>query len=144
MRPGQSSKTRRLNGAIGDGAKPYRGSDIEYRRGPARRILNYRAMGRSVRPMIRCATICLLVFAAGTAQAACYADYKAKKDNPLRLHYGVVQLTDGACGNPGQAQAEVSAKVARGGWTLLNVVSTFSDGGLNQRKASAGEFFLRF
>ncbi|HGG65793.1 MAG TPA: hypothetical protein ENK34_14610, partial [Rhodobacteraceae bacterium] len=26
------------------------------------------------------------------ADAACYADYKAKRDNPLKLHYGVVEL----------------------------------------------------
>ena len=90
------------------------------------------------------ATTCFVVLAGGAANAACYADYKAKMDNPLRLHYGVVQVSDAACGNAGQAQAEVAAKVARGGWTLLNVVSTFGEGGLNQRRASAGEFFLRF
>jgi len=27
-----------------------------------------------------------------TAQAACYADYKAKQDAPLRLHYGVAEI----------------------------------------------------
>lgn len=95
--------------------------------------------------MIRAIAIAgLVVLAASAAQAACYADYKAKMDNPLRLHYGVVQVSDAACGNPGRTQAEVAAKIARGGWTLLNVVSTFREGGLNQRKASAGEFFLRF
>ncbi|HKK98531.1 MAG TPA: hypothetical protein VJ928_10125, partial [Marivita sp.] len=31
-----------------------------------------------------------------TAQAACYADYKAKQDAPLRLHYGVAQI-NGPC-----------------------------------------------
>ncbi len=86
----------------------------------------------------------LIVFAASAADAACYADYKAKKDDPLRLHYGVVRVSDAACGNAGRARAEVAAKIARGGWTLLNVVSTFRDGGLDQRRESAGRFFLRF
>jgi len=37
-----------------------------------------------------------LVAFAGTAQAECYADYKAKQDDPLRLHYGVAQIS-GPC-----------------------------------------------
>jgi hypothetical protein len=31
------------------------------------------------------------------AAAACYADYRAQKTNPLDLHYGVIQLPDDAC-----------------------------------------------
>lgn len=90
--------------------------------------------------------IAALALAAFTsaADAACFADYKAKKDGPLRLHYGVVQLPDGACQNRGQAEAVVRDKVARGGWTLLNVMSIFDETGLDQRKESAGQFFLRF
>jgi len=34
-----------------------------------------------------------LMALAGNAQAACYADYKAKRDDPLRLHYGVAEIT---------------------------------------------------
>ena len=38
--------------------------------------------------------IALLVGLGGPAMAAdCYADYKAKQDNPLRLHYGVAKVT---------------------------------------------------
>ncbi|MFD2857057.1 hypothetical protein [Seohaeicola zhoushanensis] len=74
--------------------------------------------------------------------ADCYADYKAKQGNPMRLHYGVMQL-QGAC-QKSAAQAEVSARLAAQGWTLLNVVSVFGPEGLDQRRANAGEFFLRF
>jgi hypothetical protein len=81
---------------------------------------------------------------AAPAQAACYADYKAKRDNPLRLHYGVIQLPDAACQDRALAERETRARVARGGWELLNVVGTFDDSGLNQRRDSAGDFFLRF
>lgn len=76
------------------------------------------------------------------AQAACYADYKAKQDNPLRLHYGVMQLPDSACGRG--AGAEVARRLAAQGWTLLNVVSVFGPEGLDERKASAGAHFLRY
>lgn len=78
-----------------------------------------------------------------TASAAeCFADYKAKRDNPLRLHYGVAQVT-GPCSNS-QARDEIAARLQRNGWTLLNVVSLFDASGLEERKRSAGQFYLRF
>ena len=76
------------------------------------------------------------------AAAGCYADYKAKQDSPLRLHYGVAQIR-GAC-NAQSAQAELAARLAAQGWTLLNVLSVFGDEGLAQRKNSAGSNYLRF
>ena len=81
---------------------------------------------------------------AGPASAACYADYKAKRDDPLRLHYGVIELSDDACDNPAQAEREVADRIGENDWKLLNVLSTFGDKGLNKRKKSAGKFFLRF
>lgn len=93
-------------------------------------------------------TLALLVtaalgLAAIPAQAAgCYADYKAKQENPLRLHYGVAQI-NGTC-DRNAARAELSARLETRGWTLLNVVSVFPESGLNQRKDSAGQYFLRF
>ena len=88
----------------------------------------------------------LLTFAvlmmAFPATAACFADYKAKRDNPLRLHYGVVEVT-GAC-TVQAARAEIAQRIARDGWQLLNVVSIFGPEGLAERKKSAGTYFLRF
>ena len=89
-------------------------------------------------------TLALATVLAGPLEAACYADYKAKKDAPLRLHYGVVQLPDAACSNRAQAEQLVAQKVRAGGWTLLNVMSVFGQEGLEGRKASAGDFYLRF
>lgn len=94
----------------------------------------------------------LLVFAAlatalslpaCTADAACYADYKAKKDSPLQLHYGVAEVSDANC-NAAAAAAELAPRLAGAGWTLLNVLSTFGPDGLEKRKASAGAYYLRF
>ncbi|NUH65324.1 hypothetical protein HTT03_08485 [Sulfitobacter sp. S0837] len=76
------------------------------------------------------------------AMAGCYADYKAKQDDPLRLHYGVAQIND-ACDAAG-AKAELTPRLAAEGWTLLNVLSVFGDDGLDQRKDSAGKYYLRF
>lgn len=78
------------------------------------------------------------------ASADCYADYKAKQDDPLRLHYGVAQVSGGVCGDAGAAAGELEPRLSADGWTLLNVVSTFGPEGLDERKASAGDYFLRY
>lgn len=89
-----------------------------------------------------CSTFLILWLSAGIAHAACYADYKAKRDNPLRLHYGVVEVR-GDC-SARNAEAQLRSALARDGWQLLNVVSVFDAGGLDQRRDSAGEYFLRY
>ena len=77
-----------------------------------------------------------------TANAACYADYKAKQDDPLRLHYGVAEVF-GAC-RADAALVELGPRLAQDGWTVLTVVSVFDAGGLDQRRDSAGPNFLRY
>ncbi len=83
----------------------------------------------------------LLMLASG-ANAACYADYKAKQDNPLRLHYGVAEVS-GDC-TKARAERQLTNRLADDGWTLLNVLGVFDDAGLEERKDSAGEYFLRY
>jgi hypothetical protein len=94
-------------------------------------------------------TLLLVTIAAfalvGQASAACYADYKAKRDKPLRLHYGVIELSDAACKSKAVAAAEISILISNDDWQLLNVMSLFGDDGLNTtREESAGEFYLRY
>ncbi|TNJ46296.1 hypothetical protein [Phaeobacter sp. B1627] len=93
-----------------------------------------------------CRLLLLVLMMATCAQAAqaagCYADYKAKQDQPLKLHYGVMEL-GGACSKP-SARLEIAARLKRAGWTLLNVQSVFGPEGLDKRKADAGPYFLRF
>jgi hypothetical protein len=83
-----------------------------------------------------------LILSTSLAQAACYADYKAKQDDPLRLHYGVAEVR-GDC-SVGSAQSQLRDRLAGNGWQLLNVLGVFDDAGLDERKDSAGEFFLRY
>lgn len=84
----------------------------------------------------------LMIVAAGTASAACFADYKAKRDDPLRLHYGVAEIR-GTCSTEAAA-GELRGRLAANGWELLNVLAVFDDGGLEERRDSAGEFYLRY
>ncbi|MEM8536644.1 MAG: hypothetical protein AAGF56_02160 [Pseudomonadota bacterium] len=87
-------------------------------------------------------TFILMLFSVTAAHAACYADYKAKRDNPLRLHYGVAEVR-GDC-SVGAAESQLGPRLAGNGWELLNVLGVFDDAGLDERKDSAGEFFLRY
>ncbi|NCO86784.1 MAG: hypothetical protein GW886_09185 [Rhodobacterales bacterium] len=84
----------------------------------------------------------LLALTATGAQAACYADYKAKQDNPLRLQYGVAEIR-GEC-SVAQAEAEIAPRLVAGGWQLLEVLDVFDETGLDERQQSAGEFYLRY
>lgn len=79
-----------------------------------------------------------------SAASPCYADYKAKKDKPLQLHYGVVQLPDRACASRNAAARAVAKRIAADGWQLLTVMSVFGPEGLDRREDSAGKYFLRY
>ncbi|MBD3764547.1 MAG: hypothetical protein IE927_07365 [Rhodobacterales bacterium] len=90
------------------------------------------------------AALALVLALGAPASAACYADYKAKREGkPLRLHYGVAQVSDSACSRRAAAR-ELEPRLAAAGWTLLNVVSVFGPKGLEERKESAGANFLRY
>jgi len=81
---------------------------------------------------------------ASAAMAGCYADYKAKRDNPLRLHYGVMALPDAACRKPEDVARLVGRRLEKAGWHLLRVLSVFDETGLESRKDNAGAFYLRY
>ncbi|MXQ08080.1 hypothetical protein GQ651_09515 [Alphaproteobacteria bacterium GH1-50] len=89
-------------------------------------------------------SIALLAFGASAAQAACYADYKAKQDNPLRLHYGVIEIDASPCEPSPAVENTITRRLAAGGWTLLQVESVFDESALDAKRSDAGEYFLRF
>lgn len=86
-------------------------------------------------------TVTIMVLS-NAAQAACYADYKAKRDDPLRLHYGVAEII-GDC-SVDAAAVELTPRLASDNWQLLSVEGVFDDTGLEERRDSAGENFLRY
>ena len=89
-------------------------------------------------------TLALGALLALPAQAACYADYKAKQENPLKLHYGVVQADISPCAMSDNVTSQVRQRLQAAGWQLLQVQSVFDDSGLGRRKQDAGQYFLRF
>lgn len=84
----------------------------------------------------------VLLSSAVVANAGCYADYKAKQDSPLRLHYGVAEIS-GNC-SVRNAEQQLKERLADKGWQLLNVLGVFDESGLEERKANAGRNFLRY
>ena len=83
-------------------------------------------------------TLCLPSY----ASADCLYAYKAKRDNPLKLHYGVMALS-GACDVPSATQ-EASQRLALNGWSLLVLLERVDGSKVSQYKETAGEYFLRF
>ena len=100
-------------------------------------------MKTSVLPLAAALVAALLLAASGAwAQVPCFADYKASRDDPLELQYGVAEIL-GECTVPA-AEEELRPKLASDGWQLLEVMTTFDESGLEEKRESAGEYFLRY
>ncbi len=93
--------------------------------------------------MMKTAILIFALLCASPAWATCYADYKAKRDSPLRLHYGVIELPDDACSGKA-APRHIAQRLAQDGWNLLEVMSILDESGLDSRRERAGEFFLKY
>ncbi len=106
-------------------------------------LLNNSAKLSMFGTMMKKLILTLALMAASPAGASCYADYKAKQDNPLRLHYGVIELPDTACTKQ-NANGQIAQRIGVDGWQLLNILSIFAADGLEERKDSAGKYFLRY
>ncbi len=133
-------------GAAGSDAQ-YRRADIGYHSAKRPMLLIFRHCAANVAHMkMRSFLIVFPVLLAlgAPASAACYADYKAKRENPLKLHYGVIQIDSNPCAMSDKVRAAVAKRLSKSGWQLLQVQSVFDDSGLGKRKKDAGQFFLRF
>ena len=86
----------------------------------------------------------LYIFSTFTsANSTCFVDYKAKKNNPFQLHYGVMEVSSSQC-IKSKAEKVVSKRIEVGGWLLLGVITLFDESGLERRKESAGKYFLLY
>lgn len=97
-----------------------------------------------MKQMLTVLVIALSAALPAAADAACYVEYKAKRDNPLRLQYGVALLPGNVCPTRDSAAAQLVQRLDRAGWTLLTVQSLSTAEPSAQMKANAGEFYLRY
>ena len=79
-----------------------------------------------------------LAMTALPASAACRVEYKAKRDNPLKLDFNTAQLPDEACASKQAAAAALAPRLAQDGWTLLSIVSILGGGSNGQGNNGGG------
>ncbi|WP_420862035.1 hypothetical protein [Algirhabdus cladophorae] len=77
------------------------------------------------------------------AHAACFVEYKAKQDDPLRLHYGILEL-QGSCPSPAAAKTRTQNRLSKNGWSLLNILSVSPRAPTTQKQENAGDNYLRY
>ncbi|WP_323769541.1 hypothetical protein [Antarctobacter sp.] len=87
------------------------------------------------------AALLLVTLALPSAAAAdCYVHYKAKRNKPYGLHYGIVHVS-GSC--PSSPQRTVQSRISSGGWSILNIVKVTTARPNSSEIASAGSHYYR-
>ncbi|WP_417722417.1 hypothetical protein [Salipiger sp.] len=94
--------------------------------------------------MLTALTLTLALALPAASEAACFVEYKAKRDEPLKLQYGIAALPVAVCPSRDSAAAQLGPRLDRAGWTLLTVQSLSTAEPTAKMKANAGEFYLRF
>ena len=72
----------------------------------------------------------------------CFVLYKAKKDNPLKLHLGLMQVNKPCSGK--SLEIVVSNRLNPSGWLLLKIVNTIESVETEKMKSELGDYFLKY
>ena len=72
----------------------------------------------------------------------CFVLYKAKKDNPLKLHLGLMKI-DRTCSDDA-IEAVLRRRLQPAGWSLLQIVNVSQDIAVEKIKRDLGEYFLKY
>ena len=88
-------------------------------------------------------SLALIAALAVPAQAACYAEYRASRQNPVQLAYGVAEIRGGSCDAQSAAQY-LQARLAQSGWTLQNVLSTVNSNAAPANSGYTGGHYLNY
>lgn len=90
-------------------------------------------------------TIALWALMAAAGQAECFVGYKAKQDDPLRLHYGIMHVTDAPlCADAALLEGHIANRLGDAGWTLLHIVEVQQTPPTDEQREVAGDYFQRF
>ena len=93
--------------------------------------------------ILRLSAILVSLALATQASAQCYADFKAKKDDPWQGQYGIIELPASACGSLDAAKSYAKPVIARSGWELLQIRSIFDASEFQSRSANASVIHRR-
>lgn len=72
----------------------------------------------------------------------CFVLYKAKKDNPLTLHLGLMKI-DRTCSDDA-IEVISRLRLQPAGWSLLQIVNVSKDIEVEKIKRDLGEYFLKY
>ncbi|GAB1377963.1 hypothetical protein [Pararhodobacter sp.] len=88
-------------------------------------------------------SLALLVTLALPAQAACFAEYRASRQNPVQLAYGVAQIPGNSCSAQAASQY-LQSRLSSSGWTLQNIVSTVTSNSAPANSGYTGGHYLSY
>lgn len=86
--------------------------------------------------------LCFSFFFTGVYAGECFVLYKAKKNNPLKLHLGLMQVNEPCSGN--SLEIVVSNRLKPSGWLLLKIVNTTESIETEKMKSDLGDYFLKY
>ena len=72
----------------------------------------------------------------------CFVLYKAKKDNPLKLHLGLIQI-NGQCSDH-DVEGITSKRLSSTGWKLLQIVTASGNIDTKKMESDVGDYFLKY
>lgn len=86
--------------------------------------------------------LCFATFFSAAYANECFVVYKAKKDNPLKLHLGLMQIS-GQCLIQ-DIEGITSRRLDSTGWKLLKIVKTSSNIDAEKMEKDLGDYFLKY
>ncbi len=84
-------------------------------------------------------SICLYTHASANN---CFILYKAKKDNPLRLHVGIMEIERQCVDTDIEVLSQQRLKPD--GWSLLQIVNRLQKIDTKKLESDLGEYFLKY
>lgn len=72
----------------------------------------------------------------------CFVLYKAKKDNPLKLHLGLIQINDECASH--DIEGITIQRLNSSGWKLLKIVKFTGKIEVEKMEKDLGDYFLKY
>jgi hypothetical protein len=85
---------------------------------------------------------CFATFFSAAYANECFVLYKAKKDNPLKLHLGLIQIS-GQCSEH-DVEYITSRRLNLTDWKLLKIVKSSSNIDAEKMERDLGDYFLKY